>query len=142
ASCGAPSPGGEGRCAACAAGPARPSTASLYRLAGFARARARLIALGFLLTLAGTIAGLVPPYLTMPLLDRVLIPHQNGLPVDFSLVWWYLGGLAGSALLAWCLDWGRGYVPGPARGGFRADLAAPAYAPPHRLFPRCLRGLV
>jgi len=56
------------------------------RLVRFARPHARLIAVGFCLTLASTAAGLVPPYLTMPLLDRVLIPHQNGVPADFSIL--------------------------------------------------------
>src|SRR5262249_30676519 len=63
-----------GQCPACAPPPTAPSVSALFRLARFSRARAGLIVLGFLITLASTTAGLVPPYLTMPLLDKVLIP--------------------------------------------------------------------
>jgi ATP-binding cassette subfamily B protein len=49
----------------------------LFRLWRFARQRMKLLVLGFVLSLAATVAGLVPPYLTMPLLDNILIPHQN-----------------------------------------------------------------
>jgi hypothetical protein len=55
--------------------------------------RAGRIALGLALTLASTAAGMVPPYLTMPLVDKVLVPFQAGQNVDFGLVPWYLGGL-------------------------------------------------
>src|SRR6185369_9033271 len=50
---------------------------SMFRLWRFARAHVLQILLGFVLTLATTAAGLVPPYLTMPLLDEILIPYQN-----------------------------------------------------------------
>ena len=132
-SCGEVMSAGEGRCPTCAAGPVRPSLSALYRLGGCARPRARMIVWGFLLTLAGTAAGLVPPYLTMPLLDRVLIPHQNGKPADFSLIPWYLGGLVGAALLAWVLDWGRLYVLARASERISADLRAKTYAHLQRL---------
>ena len=75
-SCGAPINADEGRCEACAAGPTKPSMSALFRLATFARPRAGLVVLGFVLTLAATAAGLVPPYLTIPLLDNVLVPYQ------------------------------------------------------------------
>jgi ATP-binding cassette subfamily B protein len=109
-SCGAPLASDAEPCPACAHKPTRPSWSALFRLLDIARPRARIIVLGFVLTLAGTAASLVPPYLTMPLLDNVLIPHQNGLPADFGLLGWLLAGLAGAALLAWVLDWGRAYV--------------------------------
>jgi ATP-binding cassette subfamily B protein len=41
---------------------------------------------GFLLMLAGTAATLVPPYLTMPLMDEILIPFQNGKPIEQGTV--------------------------------------------------------
>src|SRR5262245_11700910 len=69
-SCGAVIRPEAGGCAGCSAGPAQAPVSALYRLAGVARARARLIVLGFALTLAGTVVALIPPYLTMPLLDR------------------------------------------------------------------------
>ena len=87
-----------------------PSTWTLFRLWRFARPyRGHLLA-GFLLTLAATGATLVPPYLTMPLMDNVLIPFQNGKPIDVRLVQLYLGGLLGAALLAWGLGWARTYI--------------------------------
>jgi ATP-binding cassette subfamily B protein len=106
-SCGAPVTSEDGQCPACTPRAARPTVSSLFRLIGIAREHLWLVLAGFLLTVAGTGASLVPPYLTMPLLDRVLIPHQNGQPVDFGLVPWYLAGLAGAAVLAWMLDWAR-----------------------------------
>lgn len=63
-----------------------------------------------MLTLASTGATLVPPYLTMPLMDNVLIPFQNGKPINVQLVQLYLGGLLGAALLAWGLGWARTYI--------------------------------
>ncbi|MGH7223541.1 MAG: ABC transporter ATP-binding protein, partial [Gemmataceae bacterium] len=78
-SCGAAINADEGRCESCAAGPIQPSMSALFRLAAFARPRAGLVALGFVLTLAATAAGLVPPYLTIPLLDNVLVPYQSAI---------------------------------------------------------------
>jgi ATP-binding cassette subfamily B protein len=69
----------------------------------------------------------------MPLLDRVLIPHQNGVPVDFSLVAWYLGGLALAALLAWLLDWARSYVSSRVSERISADLRLRTYSHLQRL---------
>jgi ATP-binding cassette subfamily B protein len=50
---------------------------SLFRLFRFARAHSAALTLGLLLTLGGTAAGLVPPYLTWPLVDKVLEPYQD-----------------------------------------------------------------
>ena len=80
------------------------------RLARFARPRAGMVALGFLLTAASTAAGMIPPYLTAPLFDRVLIPKQNHHLVDIGLLYWYLGLMAGTAVLAWLLGWARTWV--------------------------------
>ena len=55
-------------------------------------------------------ATLVPPYLTMPLMDDVLIPFQNGKPIDYNLVVFYLTGAVVAALLAWLLGWARTYL--------------------------------
>jgi ATP-binding cassette subfamily B protein len=114
-------------CPACAAAQKPPTASALLRLTQFAWPRLGLILLGFGLTLASTTAGLIPPYLTMPLLDRVLIPHQNGQPADFGLVKWYLAGLFGAAALAWLLDALRLYVLAVASERVSADLRARTY---------------
>ena len=89
-------------CEVCARQPAEvPSTWVLLRLWRFARPYRWQLLAGFLLTLASTAATLVPPYLTIPLMDRVLIPFQNGQDIDTGLVMALLAGLLGSALLAW-----------------------------------------
>ena len=70
-----------------------PSTWVLLRLGQFAKPyRAKLI-LGFLLTLASTAATLVPTYLTIPLLDDVLVPYQSGKPIDPQWALLLLSGL-------------------------------------------------
>jgi ATP-binding cassette subfamily B protein len=76
------------------------STWGLFRLWRFAKPYQWRLLAGFLLTLASTAATLVPPYMTMPLMDEVLIPFQNGKDIDHDLVMLYLGGLFGAALLA------------------------------------------
>jgi ATP-binding cassette subfamily B protein len=50
----------------------------LLRLWRFAKPYQGQLLLGFLLMMGATGATLVPPYLTLPLMDRVLIPFQNG----------------------------------------------------------------
>lgn len=99
-----------------------PSTWTLLRLWRFARPYSRQLISGFLLTLAATAATLVPPYMTMPLMDKVLIPFGNGVPVRFDLVGRYLGGLLGAALLAWALGWARTYLLALVSERIGADL--------------------
>jgi ATP-binding cassette subfamily B protein len=101
---------------------------ALGRLVSFARPHAGMALLGGLLTLAGTAAALVPPYLTMPLVDQVLIPRQNGANVPFSLVWWYLAGLALAAFAAWLLSWARSWVLAWVSERVAADLRVRTYA--------------
>ena len=55
-----------------------PSTWTLFRLWRFAKPyRGQLLA-GFILTLLGTAANMVPPYLTIPLMDVVLGTKERG----------------------------------------------------------------
>ena len=103
------------------------STWSLFRLWRFAKPYQGQLLLGFLLTLASTAATLVPPYLTMPLMDEVLIPFQNGQHIDQRLVTWYLGGLLAAALLAWGLGWFKTYVLALVSERIGADLRSTAY---------------
>jgi ATP-binding cassette subfamily B protein len=87
-----------------------PSSWVLLRLWRFAKPYQWQLLSGFLLMLASTAATLVPPYLTMPLMDEVLIPYQNGAPINTNVVTWLLAGLFGSALLAWGLGWAKTYI--------------------------------
>ncbi len=132
-SCGAVIHPQAGRCASCSAVPAPASLSALYRLAGISRARAGLIVLGFALTLTGTVVALVPPYLTMPLLDRVLIPRQSGQPADFGLVYSCLGGLLAAALVSWGLDAWRLFVLARVSERVSADLRSRTYTHLQRL---------
>ncbi len=87
-----------------------PSTRTLLRLGRFAKPYRWPLFWGFVLTLVSTAAAMVPPYLSMPLMDDVLIPYQNGKPIDAGLVMLLLGGLLGAAVLAWGLGWVKTYV--------------------------------
>ncbi|NLY26736.1 MAG: ABC transporter ATP-binding protein [Alcaligenaceae bacterium] len=104
-----------------------PSTWALFRLWRFARPYRMQLLVGFVLTLASTAAALVAPYLTMPLMDKVLIPFQNGKPIDWPLVQLYLGGLLLSSLLAWGLGWGRTYILAWVSERIGADLRTTTY---------------
>ncbi|MBN9132231.1 MAG: ABC transporter ATP-binding protein [Nitrosospira multiformis] len=101
---------------------APPSTWTLLRLWRFARPYKWRLFAGFLLTLGSTGAAMVPPYLTMPLMDNVLIPYQNGKPIDAELVGFYLIGLLGAAIVAWGLGWARTYVLALVSERIGADL--------------------
>jgi len=104
-----------------------PSTWTLLRLWRFAKPyRGQLLA-GFILTLLGTAASLVPPYLAMPLMDEVLIPFQNGQHIDPMLVALYLSGLFGAALLAWGLSWAKTYILALVSERIGADLRTTTY---------------
>lgn len=104
-----------------------PSTWALLRLWRFARPYRGALLAGFLLTLASTAAALVAPYLTMPLMDNVLIPFQNGKPIDWGLVQIYLWALLGSSLLAWLLGWARTYILAWVSERIGADLRTATY---------------
>ena len=126
--CKAPLPPGEDECPICnRESTVAPSTWTLFRLWRFARPYRWQLLTGFLLTLASTAAQLVPPYLTMPLMDNVLIPFQNGKPIDWPLVSMYLGGLFGAAMLAWVLGWIRTYILSLVSERMGRDLRTTTY---------------
>ncbi|MFZ2987527.1 ABC transporter ATP-binding protein [Ideonella sp.] len=104
-----------------------PSTWVLLRLWRFAKPYQGQLLAGFLLTLASTAATLVPPYLTIPLMDKVLIPFQNGQQIDPLYVLMLLGGLLGAALLAWGLGWARTWLLALVSERIAADLRTTAF---------------
>ena len=123
----------------------------LLRLLRFTRTRLKAILLGLTLTFATTAVGLIPPYLTMPLVDEVLVPTQvqigtsaaisssRGIAqraADFIVgdvpgmprVVVYLGGLGAAAILAWLFAWGQGFVLSRVSERISADLRNRTYA--------------
>lgn len=126
--CQTPLPPESEDCPACArVAPAPTSTWVLLRLWRFARPYRRQLAAGFALTLASTAATLVAPYLTIPLMDEVLIPFQNGRRIEPVLVLLYLSALLLSALVAWGLGWARGYILARVSERIGADLRTSTY---------------
>ena len=135
-SCGAVLSSGETECLSCAY-TRPPETKSLLRLWRFARPHLRYIAGGFALTLAGQGAALVWPYITMRLIDDVLVPQQASggtwnTPVTY-LVAFYSFALLASALLSWILTWGRNYLLSMASEYVAADVRNVSYAHLQRL---------
>ena len=127
-SCKAPLEADDAECAVCAKVlHTPPSTWTLFRLWRFAKPYKGQLLLGFLLMVGSTGAHMIPPYLTKPLMDNVLIPYQNGENIDTSLVYLYMGGLFGAALLAWALGWGKTYVLALASERISADLRSTTY---------------
>ena len=124
---------------------------SLLRLFRFARAHSTALTLGLLLTLGGTAAGLVPPYLTWPLVDKVLEPYQDHVKelrsasgtsdlearvrridqerlTGFRRVGVYLIAFACASVLAWALGWAQGWVMAWVSERISADLRNTTYA--------------
>jgi ATP-binding cassette subfamily B protein len=106
---------------------APPSTWVLLRLGRFARPYRKQLLLGFALTLLSTGAAMVPPYLTIPLMDDVLIPFQNGQQIGVTQVAWLLGGLLGAALVAWGLGWWRTWLLALVSERIAADLRTASF---------------
>ncbi|APW44917.1 ABC transporter [Rhodoferax saidenbachensis] len=104
-----------------------PSTWTLFRLWRFAKPYRGQLLLGFVLMLLGTAASQVPPYLTIPLVDKVLIPFQNGQHIEPVTIAWYLSGLLGAGLLAWVLSWAKTYILALASERIAADLRTTTY---------------
>ena len=109
----------------------------LLRLFSFARPRFGKIAFGLGLTLATTAVGLIPPYLTLPLVDRLLVPWQEArgpaLQSAYRELWVYLGGLGAAALVAWMLAWAQGAVLAWVSELISADLRNRAFSHLQRL---------
>ncbi|WP_411886328.1 ABC transporter ATP-binding protein [Polaromonas sp. YR568] len=121
--CDLPLPPDSEECPACARElHTPPSTWVLLRLWRFAHPYRHQLLAGFLLTLASTAATLVPPYLTIPLMDDILIPFQNGQQIAPGKVGMLLGGLLAAAVLGWALNWARTYLLALVSERIGADL--------------------
>ncbi len=92
--------------------PAVPPTGRpLVRLIRFSRPWYSLMALAFILTVASTMAGLIAPWLTISLVDDVLVPLQSApQSVHVKRVYQFMVWLAGAAVLTWVLKWATIYV--------------------------------
>ena len=129
-----------------------PRVGTLFRLLRFARGHMAHLLLGVALTLASTGAGLIPPYLTWPLVDEVLSPYQEQVRTvreapgaaaqgtearlgevkaaargRFNSVPWYLLGMLGAALASWALGWAQGWVLARLSERISADLRNTAF---------------
>ncbi|MBI3838250.1 MAG: ABC transporter ATP-binding protein [Planctomycetia bacterium] len=111
----------------------RPNAGALFRLFTFARRRAGLMILGFILTLAATAAAFVPPYLVGPLTN--LLTGDTSVPQDerMKMVAWCLAAIGGFAVLTWLLTWARGIVMAWASERISSDLRNHTYAHLQRL---------
>jgi ATP-binding cassette subfamily B protein len=128
-SCGAVLPSDNAVCLACKPEAGEPSRFVFLRLIRFAKPWMRVIVFALAVTLAASGTRLIPMYLTKPLMDNVLIPHQGSpdVPVDMRLVGWLLGGMAGAAVLAWLLSWAQTYVLAWVSDRIGADLRNKTY---------------
>ncbi len=148
-SCGGTMLVGQMICSNCAPAASPDTNRSLWRLARFAKPRASIILVGFVLTLLSTAATFLPPVLTKILVDNVLTPHEaarvaakelaNTVPdavtksADFSLVPWLLVGMLLSALLSWALSWAKTYALASVSEQISADLRNATYSHLQRL---------
>ena len=126
--CGAPIAPDRATCPDCAPIPTSPAATGLFRLLRFARRRAGAVFLGFGLTVASTAVSLIPSYLTKPLVDKVLVPRQNGREVGVDLLYYYLGFMAAAAIAAWLLAWARTWVMAWVSERISGDLRDRTYS--------------
>ncbi len=83
----------------------------LLRLIIFCRPWYKLMALGFVLTVACTASALIAPWITMSLVDNVLIPLQSEQDrPHVKHIYRFAVNLGGAAVLTWLLSWASTYV--------------------------------
>lgn len=129
-SCGAVLDADAAECPHCKPEAAAPSRFILLRLVRFAAPWKGHVLLALALTLAYKAAELIPIYLTKPLLDNVLIPHQQAAnsSVDMRLVTWYLTAIAIASVVAWLLSWAQTYALAWVSDRVSAGLRNQTYA--------------
>ncbi len=130
-----------------------PKIGTLWRLVRFARPHILSLALGLVLTFASTGAAMIPPLLTWPLVDEIMVPYQNQVQqirddpkifgaekegrlqalrttgaAPFERVPLYLLGMLAAALAAWGLAWAQGWTLARLSERISADLRNTTYA--------------
>jgi ATP-binding cassette, subfamily B, bacterial len=112
--------------------PPAPTRAPLLRLLSLAKPRRKAVIFALGLTIASTAVGLVPPYLTMPLVDDVLVPWQAqlapGADAGTRVLLLYLGGFLLAAIVTWLLTWAQGAVLAWVSEVIAADLRNRTFA--------------
>lgn len=123
---------------------APPMRAPLLRLLSLAQPRRGIVIFALCLTLASTAVGLIPPYLTMPLVDDVLVPWQAqvapGAEPGTHVLLTYLGGFLVAAIVTWLLAWAQGAVLAWVSEVIAADLRNRTFAHLTRLSIRYFGG--
>ncbi len=132
-SCGIIIPPDHEKCPECEALKTKAPIQSFWRLARFAKPHRWMAILGISLTFASTAASLIPTYITIPMIDKVLNPYTKGENVDFSRIWFYLGGLLGASVLAWLLTWAKTFVMALVSERVSADMRSATYEHLHIL---------
>ena len=95
---------------------------TLLRIAGYLKPY-RGSAVGLvLLTVAGTLMGLLPPLITRHIIDDVLTPRAN-----FRLLVWLVLGLLGLRILSWGVEVGRGWLNVYLGSRTTADIRSQLY---------------
>ena len=120
-------------CAACSNVAPPPPVSSLFRLLAFARPHGGLIFLGFVLSLAANAVSMIPPFMAMLLIRNILSPLERHQPVEQQLVYLYLAGMFGAAILTWLLNWPRLYVTSWVSELISGDLRSRTYSHLQRL---------
>ena len=105
-----------------------PPVSSLFRLLKFAKPHAAATILGFVLSLAANAVAMVPPFMVILLIRNILKPLEQHQPVDMRLVYLYLAGMFGAAILTWLLNWPRLYVTSWVSERIAGDLRSRTYA--------------
>jgi len=95
---------------------------TFLRIANYLRPYRGKAATLVLMTVAGTLTGLIPPIITRHIIDDVLTPRAN-----FSLLVWLALGLLGLRVLGWGLEVGRGWLNVWVGSRTTADIRSQLY---------------
>lgn len=134
-SCGAVLPADDPVCQICKPSAQLPPAQSLLRLIRFARPHKWWIGLGLVLMVLGQLAALTTTYLTIPVIDKVLVPAvtDRSQPFNWTLFLQCLGGMLTAAIVAWLCRWMRAYILAQTSERVAADLRNHTYAHLQRL---------